>query len=103
MKLIIVGGSPNEVIKYLTSGTKVSMKKLGKGLIGYTKTPKEWMGLGNCSGKKERRKIMLYIYYRPLNAITPKDRYPLPRIDELIDLLAKFEMFSTLDATSGYY
>lgn len=43
------------------------------------------------------------IDYRPLNIITIKDRYPIPRIDEIIDALSKAKIFSTLDATSGYY
>ncbi|KAF9760902.1 Retrovirus-related Pol polyprotein from transposon [Nosema granulosis] len=43
------------------------------------------------------------IDYRPLNKITVKDRYPLPRTDEILDALSGAEYFSSLDATSGYY
>ncbi|KAF9763004.1 Retrovirus-related Pol polyprotein from transposon [Nosema granulosis] len=43
------------------------------------------------------------IDYRPLNNVTVKDRYPLPRIDEIMDAVAGARIFSTLDATSGYY
>ena len=47
--------------------------------------------------------VRLCIDYRPLNEVTCKDRYPLPRIDEILDALGKAKIFSTLDATSGYY
>lgn len=43
------------------------------------------------------------IDYRPLNHVTVKDKYPLPRIDEILDGLSKDEVFTTLDATSGCY
>lgn len=43
------------------------------------------------------------IDYRDLNKVTVKDKYPLPRIDEILDDLSEACIFSTLDATSGYY
>lgn len=45
----------------------------------------------------------LCIDYRKLNEVTVKDAYPLPRIDDILDNLAEASVFSTLDATSGYY
>ncbi|KAF9762485.1 Transposon Ty3-G Gag-Pol polyprotein [Nosema granulosis] len=47
--------------------------------------------------------LRMCIDYRPLNKITKKDIYPLPRIDEILDALAGSEYFTSLDATSGYY
>ncbi|XP_055997862.1 uncharacterized protein LOC130047262 [Ostrea edulis] len=38
-----------------------------------------------------------------LNAITEKDAYPIPRIDETLDQLAGCKWFSTLDLHSGYW
>ena len=41
--------------------------------------------------------------YRKLNTVTKKDVYPLPRIDDTLDLLATNKFFSTLDLASGYW
>ena len=41
--------------------------------------------------------------YRRLNAITKKDSYPLPRIDDALDHIAGSSWFSSLDLRSGYW
>ena len=41
--------------------------------------------------------------YRWLNDVTVKDAYPLPRIDDTLDMLAGKQWFSALDLASGYW
>ena len=41
--------------------------------------------------------------YRRLNLATVKEAYPLPRIDDMLDMLAGKRWFSTLDLASGYW
>ena len=41
--------------------------------------------------------------YRRLNAITKVDEYPLPRVDECLDVLSGQKYFSTLDLATGYW
>ncbi|KAG0737152.1 hypothetical protein G6F62_009884 [Rhizopus arrhizus] len=41
--------------------------------------------------------------YRGINAVTKKDKYPLPRMDDLIDKLSGAQWFSSIDLKSGYW
>jgi hypothetical protein len=41
--------------------------------------------------------------YRPLNAVTVKNKYPLPCIDILFDQLVGAKVFSKIDLHSGYH
>ena len=41
--------------------------------------------------------------YRRLNALTTKDAYPLPRIDDSLRLLGNQQWFSTMDLANGYW
>ena len=45
----------------------------------------------------------MVVDYRALNKITVKNRYPLPRIDDLFDRLFGAKYFSLLDAASGFH
>ncbi len=41
--------------------------------------------------------------YRMLNKLSIKDKFPLPRPDDLIDQIGKAKVFTKLDLMSGYH
>jgi hypothetical protein len=53
--------------------------------------------------KKKTGELRLCVDYRMLNKITIKNRYPLPRVDELLDRLHSAKYFTKLDLASGYH
>jgi hypothetical protein len=52
--------------------------------------------------KKDGTKRMC-IDYRTLNSMTIKNKYPLPRIEDLLDRLKKAKFFFKIDLRSGYH
>ena len=51
---------------------------------------------------KKDGKVCMYIYYRYLNWTSPKDNFPLPHIDTLIDNTETDMFFSFMDGFLGY-
>jgi len=73
---------------------------LDKGFIWPSSS--EW-GCPALFVKKKDQSLRMCVDYRPLNAVTIKNKYPLPRIDILFDQLSKAKVFSKIDLRSGYH
>jgi hypothetical protein len=88
--------TPKELAKL-----KVQLNELlDKGYIRPNSSP--W-GCPALFVKKKDQSLRLCIDYRPLNAMTVKNKYPLPHIDILIDQLVGAKVFSKVDLHSGYH
>ena len=53
--------------------------------------------------KKKDGSLWMYIDYRELNKVIVKNKYPLPRIDDLFDQLKGAALFCKRDVRSGYH
>jgi hypothetical protein len=73
---------------------------LDKGFIHPSTSP--W-GCPALFVKKKDESLRLCIDYRPLDAVTIKNKYPLPCIDVLFDQLVGAEVFSKIDLHSHYH
>jgi hypothetical protein len=73
---------------------------LEKGFIRPSTSP--W-GCSALFVKKKDESLRMCVDYRPLNAVTIKNKYPLPRIDVLFDQLVGAKVFSKIDLRSGYH
>ena len=70
---------------------------------GYIRpSPSPW-GYPALFVKKKDQSLRMCVNYRPLNAVTIKNKYPLPRIDILFDQLVRAKVFSKIDLHSGYH
>ncbi|KAI3683977.1 hypothetical protein L1987_84494 [Smallanthus sonchifolius] len=73
---------------------------LDKGFIRPSSSP--W-GAPVLFVKKKDGTFRMCIDYRELNKVTVKNRYPLPRIDDLFDQLQGSSFYSKIDLGSGYH
>ena len=73
---------------------------LSRGLIRPSKSP---YGSPVIFVQKKDGSLRMCIDYRAVNKLTVKDKYPLPRIDDLVDRLKDARFFSSLDLQSGYH
>jgi hypothetical protein len=83
-------GARNEVKRLLSAGIIREVTNL------------EWLA-NTIMVKKANGKWRMCIDFTDLNKACPKDEFPLPRIDSLVDAAATLELMSLLDCYSGYH
>jgi RNase H-like domain found in reverse transcriptase/Reverse transcriptase (RNA-dependent DNA polymerase)/Integrase zinc binding domain/Chromo (CHRromatin Organisation MOdifier) domain/gag-polyprotein putative aspartyl protease len=103
---LIPGSNPPSSPTYRLSVTELDeLKKQLKDLLehGFIQSSKSPYGAPVLFVKKKDGSMRMCIDYRGLNKITIKNKYPLPRIDELFDRLRGAKYFSKIDLRSGYH
>ncbi|CAN1768730.1 Retrovirus-related Pol polyprotein from transposon 17.6 [Linum perenne] len=103
---LVPGTAPISIPPYRMAPAELNELKeqlqelLDKGFIRPSVSP--W-GAPVLFVKKKDGSMRMCIDYRRLNKATIKNRYPLPRIDDLFDQLQGAEVFSKIDLRSGYH
>ncbi|KAJ8755156.1 hypothetical protein K2173_018954 [Erythroxylum novogranatense] len=103
---LILGTAPISIPPYRMAPVELRELKaqlqelLDKGFIRLSVSP--W-GAPVLFVKKKDGTLRLCIDYRQLNWVTVKNKYPLPRIDDLFDQLQGAQVFTKLDLRSRYY
>ncbi|GKC33785.1 putative reverse transcriptase domain-containing protein [Tanacetum coccineum] len=96
-----VARAPYRLAPYEMKELSVQLQELlGKGFILPRSSP--W-GAPVLFVKKKDGSFRMCIDYRELNKLTVKNRYPLPRIDDLLDQLQGSSAYSKIDLPSGYH
>ena len=84
----------------LAEAKKQIAELLAKGFIQPSQSP---FGAPILFVQKKDGSLRMCIDYRALNALTVRNRYPLPNISDLLDKFAGAQVFSSLDLASGYH
>nr|KYP75957.1 Transposon Ty3-I Gag-Pol polyprotein [Cajanus cajan] len=103
---LVLGAGPVSVAPYRMAPAELVELKgqledlLEKQLVRPSVSP--W-GASVLLVKKKDGGSRLCVDYRQLNKLTIKNKYPLPRIDDLMDQLKRASVFSKIDLRSGYH
>jgi hypothetical protein len=96
-----ISKAPYKMSRKELAELKIQLKDLlDKGFIHPSSSP--W-GYPTLFVAKKDKCLCLCVDFRPLNAVTIKNKYPLPHIDILFDQLAGAQVFSKIDLCSGYH
>jgi hypothetical protein len=96
-----ISKAPYKMSREESAELKIQLKDLlDKGFIHPSSSP--W-GCPALFVSKNDKGLRLCVDYRLLNGVTIKNKYPLPRIDILVDQLAGAQMFSKIDIRSCYH
>jgi hypothetical protein len=87
---------PNELVEFKTQLQDLLEK-------GFIRPSLSSWGCPTIFVKKKDQTLRMCVDYRPLNEVTIKNKYRLPRIDILFDQLTGPRVFSKIDLRSGYH
>jgi len=103
---LVLGTSPISIMPYRMSASELGeLKKQLQELLEkqFIRLSVSLWGAPVLLVKKKDDNTRLCVDYRQLNKVTIKNRYPLPRINDLMDQLVRAEVFSKIDLRSGYH
>ena len=103
---LVPGTAPIAKRPYRMAATELAeLKKQLEELqrIGFIRPSSSPWGAPVLFVKKKDGSMRLCVDYRALNEVTIKNKYPLPRIDDLFDQLKGAKYFSKIDLRSGYF
>ena len=83
-----------------TKVDELVQEMLSQGVIEQSRSP--WASPVVLVSKKDWG-LRFCIDYQQLNQVTKLDEFPLPRIDDMLDQLARTKFFTTLDLAAGYW
>jgi hypothetical protein len=89
----------NPTLKYIV---KEEIQKLLNVKFIYPISDSKWVSPLVVVPKKVTGKWIICVDFRELNKATPKDYFPLPLIDQVLDTLSGNKYFSFLDGYNGY-
>ncbi|KAG8474911.1 hypothetical protein CXB51_031626 [Gossypium anomalum] len=103
---LVLGTTPISIAPYRMAPTELKELKTQLQELtdrGFARSSFSPWGAPVLFVKKKDGTMRLCIDYRQLNKVTIKNKYPLPRIDNLFDQLKGASVFSKIDLRSGYY
>jgi hypothetical protein len=98
----VIGYTPlwKQTTEELEAAKQYIMENLDKGFIAPGNAP---FASPFLMARKPGGGLRFCVDYRKLNAVTKKDRYPLPLVDELMQRLGKAKVFTKLDIRQGFH
>ncbi|KAA3487596.1 Retrotransposable element Tf2 [Gossypium australe] len=103
---LVPGTAPISIVPYRMAPTELKELKSQLQKLtdkGFARPSFSRWGAPVLFVKKKNGSMRLCIDYRQLNKVTIKNKYPLPRIDDLFDQLKGAIVFSKIDLRSSYY
>ncbi|GJT03786.1 putative reverse transcriptase domain-containing protein [Tanacetum coccineum] len=89
--------------KYMEKGCQIFLAQVTKKETEVKSPSSSPWGAPVLFVKNKDGSLRMCIDYRELNELTVKNRYPLPRIDDLFDQLQESNVYSKIDLRSGYH